>query len=480
MATTSIWRVKGWLGKVVIYVENPDKTTNPKFYTKEDMTEQDGQELSDVIRYAVNSKKTQQTDNEDCAVVHRFVSGINCSPSTARDEMLAVKKRFGKENGTVAYHGYQSFAPGEATPEMAHEIGMKLAARLWGERYQVIVATHLDKENHLHNHFVLNTVSFVDGIKYHRTKKDYHDMQTVSDELCREYGLSVIENPQYGKGKQYGEWRAEQEQRPTWRGLIRADIDEAIRQSMTERQFFDNLRKKGYEIKIGKDISVRPPGKERFVRLIRNFGEDYSIEEIRRRILSQARPEKKQSEPPRKIIRIRLFGSLEKTRRITGFRALYFHYCYLLGIFPKNKERQNPKRLHFLLREDLRRLDAITAETRLLVGNRIDTAEQLFSYRDGMKDKISALTAERKQLYKLQRTAAVKANPEKAAEIKEQISAFSKELAALRKEVSLCDGIAERSGVIKEKIKAVRRDEQIKEKEKNDYEHIRRRSRTDR
>lgn len=472
MATTSIWRVKGWLGKLVVYVENPDKTTNPKFYTDEDMAEQDGQELSDVIRYAVNSRKTQKADNEDCAVVHRFVSGINCSPSTARDEMLAVKKRFGKENGTVAYHGYQSFAPGEATPEMAHEIGMKLAARLWGDRYQVIVATHLDKENHLHNHFVLNTVSFVDGIKYHRTKKDYHDMQTVSDELCREYRLSVIENPQYGKSKQYGEWRAEQEQRPTWRGLIRADIDEAIWQSMTERQFFDNLRKKGYEVKIGKDISVRPPGKERFVRLIRNFGEDYSIEQIRRRILSQTRAEKKPSAPTRQVIRVRLFGSLEKTRKITGFRALYFHYCYLLGIFPKNNPKQN-RRLHFLLREDLRKLDDITAETRLLVRNHIDTAEQLFSYQSEVKDKITALTAERKQLYKLQRTAAVKTGPEKAAEIKDRISALSKELAALRKEVSLCDDIAERSGVIKEKIKAVRKDEQIKGKEKTDHVQFR-------
>ena len=471
MATTSIWRVKGWLGKVVVYVENPDKTTNPKFYTQEDMTEQDGQELFDVIRYAVNSRKTQKADNEACAVVHRFVSGINCSPSTARDEMLAVKKRFGKENGTVAYHGYQSFAPGEATPEMAHEIGMKLAARLWGDRYQVIVATHLDKENHLHNHFVLNTVSFVDGIKYHRTKKDYHDMQTVSDELCREYRLSVIENPQYGKSKQYGEWRAEQEQRPTWRGLIRADIDEAIRQSMTERQFFDNLRKKGYEVKIGKDISVRPPGKERFVRLIRNFGEDYSIEQIRRRILSQTRAEKKPSSQTRQVIRIRLFGSLEKTRKITGFRALYFHYCYLLGIFPKNKPNQNKRRLHFLLREDLRKLDDITAETRLLVRNRIDTAEQL--YQSEVKGKITALTAERKQLYKLQRTAAVKADPEKAAEIKGRISALSKELAPLRKEVSLCDDIAERSGVIKEKIKAVRKDEQIKGKERTDHVQFR-------
>lgn len=468
MATTSIWRVKGWLGKVVVYVENPDKTTNPKFYTDEDMTEQDGQELSDVIRYAVNSRKTQKADNEDCAVVHRFVSGINCSPSTARDEMLAVKKRFGKENGTVAYHGYQSFAPGEATPELAHEIGVKLATQLWGDRYQVIVATHLDKENHLHNHFVVNTVSFADGIKYHRTKKDYHEMQTVSDELCREYGLSVIEQPQQGRGKQYGEWRAEQEQRPTWRGLIRSDIDEAIRQAMTERQFFDALQKKGYTVKVGKDISVRPPGKERFVRLMRNFGEDYSIEQIRRRILSQTRAEKKPSEPTRQIIRIRLFGSLKKTRKITGFRALYVHYCYLLGIFPKNRPQQNRKRLHFLLREDLLKLDAITAETRLLVRNRIDTAEQLFSYHDEAQDKIAALTAERKQLYKLQRTAAVKSDPEKAAEVKAQITALSKELAALWTEVVLCNSIAERSGVIKEKIKAVREDEQPERKEKCD------------
>lgn len=173
------------------------------------------------------------------------------------------------------------------------------------------------------------------------------------------------------------------------------------------------------------------------------------------------------------MIRIRLFGSLEKTRKITGFRALYFHYCYLLGIFPKNKSNQNKRRLHFLLREDLRKLDDITAETRLLVRNRIYTAERLFSYQSELKDKITALTADRKQLYKLQRTAAVKADPEKAAEIKDQISALSKELAALRKEVSLCDDIAERSGVIKEKIKAVREVKQNDRKERTDHVQFR-------
>lgn len=161
-----------------------------------------------------------------------------------------------------------------------------------------------------------------------------------------------------------------------------------------------------------------------------------------------------------------MFGSLKKTRKITGFRALYFHYCYLLGIFPKNKPKQNRRRLHFLLREDLRKLDDITAETRLLVRNRIDTAEQLFSYRDEAQDKIAALTAERKQLYKLQRTAAVKADPEKSAEIKDRISALSKELATLRKEVSLCDDIAERSGVIKEKTKPSERMSISKERRK--------------
>lgn len=194
MATTSIWAVKGWLGKVVLYIENPEKTENPQFYRQKNMTDVQAQNLSDVIDYAARPDKTTEAlDSESVPILRQLVSGINCLPATARDEMLAAKKRFGKEDGIVAYHGYQSFAPGEATPELAHEIGVKLARKLWGKKYQVLVATHLDKENHLHNHFVVNTVSFIDGIRYHRTGKDYYEMRTVSDALCREYGLSVVE-----------------------------------------------------------------------------------------------------------------------------------------------------------------------------------------------------------------------------------------------------------------------------------------------
>ena len=476
MATTSIWSVKGWLGKLVIYVENPNKTTNPQYYEKAELTEKQAQTLSDVIDYAADPSKTDSAIHDENIETHQqFVTGINCLPATARDEMQAVKRRFGKEDGVIAYHGYQSFAPGEADPKTAHEIGIRLAKEFWGEKYQVVVATHLDKENHLHNHFLVNTVSFVDGIRYHRTGKDYHDMQVASDNLCREYGLSVIENIQYGKSKQYGEWRAEQEQRPTWRGFIKADIDEAIRMSLTERQFFRHLEEKGYEIKIGKDISVRPQGKERFVRLMRNFGEEYSIENIRRRILSQYIPEKPLTEPERKTRHYRMQGSMKSAIKITGFRALYFHYCYKLGIFPKDRPK-NRKRLHFLLREDLLKLNNISQEVRLLVRNKIDTAEQLSLYKNGLEVQIQKLSAERKAFYKKQRTVKYQSNPKLAEAVKKEIDGLTEQLKALRREVYLCDDIAQRSGVITEKLKAVREDEQNQGKEKQQNEPIRRRS----
>lgn len=476
MATTSIWSVKGWLGKLVIYVENPNKTTNPQYYEKAELTEKQAQTLLDVIDYAADPSKTDSAIHDENIETHQqFVTGINCLPTTARDEMQAVKKRFGKEDGVIAYHGYQSFAPGEADPKTAHEIGIRLAKELWGEKYQVVVATHLDKENHLHNHFVVNTVSFVDGIRYHRTGKDYHDMQVASDNLCREYGLSVIENIQYGKSKHYGEWKAEQEQRPTWRGFIKADIDEAIRMSLTERQFFRHLEEKGYEIKMGKDISVRPQGKERFVRLMRNFGEEYSIENIRRRILSQYIPEKPLAEPERKTRHYRMQGSMKTVRKITGFRALYFHYFYKLGIFPKDRP-QNRKRLHFLLREDLLKLNNISQEVRLLVRHKIDTAEQLSLYKNGLEVQIEKLSAERKALYKKQRTVKCQSDPKLAEAVKKEIDGLTEQLKNLRREVHLCDDIAERSGVITEKLKAVREDEQNQGKEKQQNEPIRRRS----
>ena len=443
MATTSIWAVKGWLGKVVLYIENPEKTENPQFYRQKNMTDVQVQNLSDVIDYAARlDKTTEALDSESVSVLRQLVSGINCLPATARDEMLAVKKRFGKEDGVVAYHGYQSFAPGEATPEMAHEIGVKLVRKLWGEKYQVLVATHLDKENHLHSHFVVNSVSFV-------------------------------EKPQPGKAKHYGEWRAEQEQRPTWRGLIRSEIDELIRESVSEKQFYYLLRQKGYVVKFGKDISVRPPGKERFVRLARNFGAAYTEDGIRRRILSQPLPQKPHPETPKERKKVySAQGKWQKTRKITGFRALYLYYCYKLGVFPKRRP-QNRSRLHFLLREDLMKLNNISQEVRLLARHHIDTAEQLALYKKEQEVQITTLSAQRRALQKALRTKFVRDSPEQADAHRAQIKELSERLKALRREVHLCNDIAERSGVMAEKLKAVREDEKNQQKEEQQHEHIR-------
>jgi hypothetical protein len=253
------------------------------------------------------------------------------------------------------------------------------------QKYQVVVATHLDKANHLHSHFVVNTVSWVDGIRYHRTEQDYYRMQTESDKLCAEYGLSVIEAPQRGRAKQYGEWKADQEGRPTYRNLIRGDIDRAIAESITERQFWDNLYKQGYHIKFGKDITLRPEGKDRGLKLLRNFGEDYSIESIRRRILANTRPARRvipADRPPRQA---RFAGNSKKVRKMTGLRALYFYYLYKMGVLPKTRE-PNPKRVYFLFREDIRHIQAISRETRLLAAHGIDTLAQLRAYKASAKD----------------------------------------------------------------------------------------------
>ena len=460
----------------MIYVENPEKTTNPEVVQQAGITEEESQGLSDVIAYAVNEEKTRQNQKgeiaeESEAVMEQYVSGVNCTPTTARTEMLAVKKRYGKDEGIMAFHGYQSFALGECIPAMAHEIGVKLAEELWGNRFQVLVATHLDKAHHLHNHFVVNSVSFTDGLRYHRTNQDYRDMRRVSDRLCREYGLSVIENPKTGKTQHYGEWRANQEGRPTYRGIVQADVDEAINKARTERQFFHYLKEKGYTIKIGKDITVRPEGKERGLKLARNFGDEYTLESIRRRILIQNREILKTEVPSKKenVYVFRIHGTLNSRRKIGGLRGLYLHYCYLLGILPKNRPQTSTRQMHFLLREDLSKLNQITKETRLLCRYHIDTAEQLFSWKETCENRLEQLDMERKSLR--YRVRSVK-EEETRTEMKKEITGLTEQMRKLREEVRLCDGIAARSGLMKEKIKIVRQ-ENRERKEEFTHEHIR-------
>ena len=471
MAVTSIWAVKGWLGKVVIYAQNPDKTENPAYFEKLGMTDEQAQGLSDVIDYAAKTSKTRLSD-ETAEIMRHFVTGVNCEAETARVEMLAVKQRYRKTEGVVAYHGYQSFSPGEVTPETAHEIGVKLAERLWGNRHQVLVTTHLDKVNHLHNHFVLNNVSMVDGKKYYRSEQDYADMVRVSDALCAEYGLSVVDTRNGGKSKHYAEWEAEKDGRATWRGTVKAVIDEAIAQSMTESQFVAHLQKRGLEVKLGKDVSIRPPGRERFFRLGRNFGEAYTRDGIIRQIRQQQRSALDRNVAHgagRKVVAAKFKGNIKTAKKLIGFRALYVHYLYLMGKLPKKNPRPTSK-VHFLFREDLVKIDRISDEIKLLCCYRIDTSEQLFSYKAGLTARMEALTADRADLrLRLRRCAD---EPTKAM-LRAQIALLTTAIGEARKEVSLCDDIAERTERIKEKSRIVRHEQKIRGKERTRNEPFR-------
>lgn len=390
--------------------------------------------------------------------------------------MSKTKLQFQKTGGILAFHGYQSFAPGEATPETAHAIGVKMAQELWGDRFEVVVSTHLDK-NHLHNHFVLNSVSFKDGKRYYDNKTTYSLMRQTSDRLCREYSLSVIENPQRGKSKHYAKWKAEQESKPTWRGLIREDVDKAIDESMTFTQFIANLRRQGYEVKTGvKYMAVRPNGKERFVRL-KTLGDDYTEENIKERILKNRTPKRPQvlPEPRRKRYTVRGCMNIRKTRKLTGLQALYFHYLYKMGILPK--QCVSRKRTHFLLREDIWHMKQLISQTKLLCTHRIETKEQLLTYQNELKQEMTALINERKSFYNNLRRCK---DDKQILAYKEQISGISKKLSLLRREVKLCTGILSRSEDMKQKLLQIRQEQINQGKEEKAHDQRSRSSRSNR
>lgn len=223
--------------------------------------------LDKTIVYAINGDKTEEK---------LYVSGINCMPDTALQEMRNIKKQFFKTDGIQCFHGVQSFVKGEITPEQAHEIGIKLAEELWGDKFQVVVSTHLNTDN-LHNHFVLNSVSFLDGNRFCNTKKDYATMRKTSDKLCAEYGLSVLKQEEkYNKYATSG----------LYKELMKDSIDYAIANAKDYNEFIKILQDLDYIVTDKNNIlSIRREPYKRNTRIERQFGNNYSKENIYKKIL---------------------------------------------------------------------------------------------------------------------------------------------------------------------------------------------------
>ncbi|MEY8434065.1 relaxase/mobilization nuclease domain-containing protein [Lachnospiraceae bacterium 48-42] len=248
MAYTRIHAVKATVQKALKYICNPEKT--------------DGQILIDS-----------------------FACGIE----TAHYDFMDALSKSSGVGDKQAFHLIQSFAPGEVDFDTAHQVGIELADKLLENKYSYVIATHIDKE-HCHNHIIFCAVDNVEHKKYNDCKRTYRHIRNLSDELCREHGLSVI-IPAGQKGKSHYEWQMAKVG-TSWKAQMKSDMDNAIREAHSYEDFISWMQTKGYEVKgetFGdnalKYLSFCVLGQSRFTRISeRNFGEGYTKEAIRERI----------------------------------------------------------------------------------------------------------------------------------------------------------------------------------------------------
>ena len=432
MAYTSVIPVRR-LDRAVKYVMNKEKTTAVS--------------LQDALDYAANRDKTEQS----C-----FESSYACTLETAFADMRQTKEQWNKPGGVQGYHLVQSFAADEVTPELAHRIAKELADRVLGGRYEYVIGTHLNT-GHIHSHIVWNSVSCVDGKKYRSNYKSYvTEIRAVSDKLCQKYRLSVIDTENSNHvAKPYAEWLAEKNNQPTWRTAIRQDVDEAIQQSLTWRQFLSAMERKGYEVRMGRKYPVlRPSGKERFVRF-KTLGKRYTPEAIQTRILYPQSYHPYVENPPT-IQHGRLHSGKKPCRKLTGLRALYYRYLYELGALPRK-----PSRPSYAVRQDAYKLDQRIRQMEFLSKHNIDTLAQLETHRQALQTEIGQLLTKRKQL-------------PKTDDVLSQCESVNTALKQLRQEERLCRKIAEHSLEVQQHLTEARRDRAEQQKQEQERARDRR------
>ena len=387
--------------------------------------------LDQLIEYAINGEKTEQK---------LYVSGINCIPDTAFYEMKNVKKQFFKTEGIVCFHGIQSFVKDEVTPEQAHEIGVRLVNELWGEKFQVIVSTHLNTDN-IHNHFVINSVSFIDGKRFYNTKRDYALMRKTSDRLCKEYGVTVLKQEE-----KYNKYSTSN----LYKELMRDSIDYAIASSKDYDEFIQILKDLDYIITDRNNaLSIRREPYKRNTRIERQFGKNYSKENIYKRILETQASFPYSPDPYLLINRTyKSYNNIKEKHYPQKGTILYliFHYKKLFGIKTENDLKSNITRITPELIREIKKMDEYSNQAKLLVTNNINTEEELLKFEKSIYEKINPLKSERENLWKKHKKA--KTDNEKK-DIENQIIDISKKISPLVEQIKCCNNITNRLNRIK-------------------------------
>ena len=308
MAVTKIKPVKSTLKKALDYIQNPDKT--------------DGKML---------------------------VSSFGCSPETADIEFAFTIAQALERGNNLAHHLIQSFEPGEADYQKAHEIGKQLADAVTKGKYEYVLTTHIDK-GHVHNHIIFCSVNFVDHHKYNSNKRSYYGIRNMSDRLCRENGLSVVAPQKGGKGKSYAEYLAEKTG-TSWKGKLKIAVDALIPQVSSFEELLSRLQAAGYAIKPGKYVSCRAPGQERFTRL-KTLGADYTEEAIRERIEGRRT---RTAKTPKAERGVSLLIDIENSIKAAQSRG-YEQWAKIHNL------KQAAKTLNFLTEHQISRYEDLTAK----------------------------------------------------------------------------------------------------------------------
>ena len=375
MATTKIWAIKGSLSRVVNYAKNLEKTIFS--------------DLKQVLKYAENEEKTIDKNEKTM-----YVTGVNCKTETEYEEMTLVQKRFDKCTGNIAYHAYQSFKTGEVSPELAHKIGVELARKMWSE-YQVIVATQFNTGTY-HNHFVVNSVNMFTGKKFNCNKGTYYHFRELSDELCKENNLTVIEKPKGRTPRNI--YFAEKRGEPTKYNLMRQAIDEAMEMCINYAQFKKIMLKNGYIINDDynrKYPTIRSVNDKRAVRMY-HLGEEYLPKNIASRVnqnpyyMQNRYLEFVKTKRNKKEYKVYNFkGDLKNISKMKGIDILFLLLFHLLGLIPK---RENYKPLSPEMREEVRKMERYSKEIRLIVTEKIKTVEDVKSYISQTEENIKSVT----------------------------------------------------------------------------------------
>lgn len=420
MAYVELTPVRANISRTDTYVKNPEKTAKK---TTAEEVETPEEALQQVNAYVRNGDKTE---------AELYVTGINCSTEHTLEEFWAVKRQFGKMDGVLAHHGWQSFAATEAVDaELVHQIGVELARRAFGDRFQVIVTTHTDKK-HLHNHFEVNSVSFVDGKKYYGNKESLRRLRQMSDELCLQYGLTIIDNPKVYAGKSKGRYRAELHGHSSWRAIVCADIDAAVMETADFKGFAKVMRDKGYLLKNGKHFAVSPPGYEKqgkraFIRLRSLEDEDYSFAGIQRR-LAENKMRNYGFAPRKAPVRI-VRKKVRSRRKLPYHMAIYYRYMYKLGLLQRKPKRMN----RYAARKGQREAAKLSQRVRYIKEHKIYDSAALSARIKALNSDLNRLLQQRRDLYNRRS----RGQPIDS----EELARLSQEIRAIRAELRICEGI---------------------------------------